>query len=381
VSKQDRNHHVILDGRTANDHFPGIGRYVVNLAQALVSVAPQLSLSLLYDPNVAASRLSLPNLPRIACPTSPFSLRQQWLVPRQLPRAQATLYHSPYYLMPYRPGVPTLLTCYDMLPLLFPEYYTSWQRIVYRLTHLLALRAAAVVLAISEATKADMVRCLGVSPERVIVTPLAAGPHFQPQDTAIITAVRQKYRLPEPYILYVGSNKPHKNLPRLVRAFAQFAIANHPSKIALVIAGHWDDRYPEAKKVAEERNLQDRVRFAGPVAEADLPALYSGAILFIFPSRYEGFGLPVLEAMACGLPVACANESSLPEVAGQAALLFQPDDTQAISAAIADLLGNPERRRALARRGLDRAAEFSWQRTAVLTLEVYQMMLSKGRNV
>jgi glycosyltransferase involved in cell wall biosynthesis len=369
---------VVLDARTASDHFPGIGRYVVSLSQALLQVAPELPLSLLYDPGAAATRLALPDLPRIACAASPFSLEQQWLVPRLLGQLETTLYHSAYYMMPYRPGMPAVLTCYDLIPMVYPHYFTAWQRLVFRLAHGLVLRSARQILAISEATKADLVHHLKVRPERVSVTPLAADAHFQPQTSDRVATARQKYALPEQYILYVGSNKPHKNLPHLVQAYAHSQRQRPAAKIPLVIAGPWDPRYPEAMIEAQQLDISAKVLFLGPVAEGDLPALYSGATLFVFPSLYEGFGLPVLEAMACGLPVACANVSSLPEVAGQAALLFQPDDAEAISAAITDLLSDVERRHALARQGLRRAAEFSWQRTAVLTLEVYQMTLRKG---
>jgi alpha-1,3-rhamnosyl/mannosyltransferase len=152
--------HLVLDARTATDHFPGIGRYVVNLAQALARIAPDLNLSLLHDPSAVATRLTLPDLPRVACPVSPFSIRQQWLVPGQLRRMGATLYHSPYYLMPYRPGIPTVLTCYDLIPLVYPQYFSATRRLIYRLTHILALRTADVTLAISQATKADLIRLL-----------------------------------------------------------------------------------------------------------------------------------------------------------------------------------------------------------------------------
>jgi glycosyltransferase involved in cell wall biosynthesis len=369
---------VVIDARTATDHFPGIGRYVVSLSQALLQVAPELPLSLLHDPETATTRLALPDLPRTACAASPFSLRQQWLVPRHLRQVEAALYHSAYYLMPYWPGVPTILTCYDLIPLIYPQHYTPWQRLFFRLGYGLALQSARHLLAISEATKADLVRHLGVRPERISVTPLAANVHFQPQTSDRITAVRHKYALPEQYVLYVGSNKPHKNLLRLVQAYAHCQRQRPATKIPLVVAGPWDPRYPEAKIEAQQLGISAQIHFLGAVADGDLPALYSGATLFVFPSLYEGFGLPVLEAMACGLPVACANVSSLPEVAGQAALLFQPDNTQAISTAITDLLSDVERRHALARQGLRRAAEFSWQRTAVLTLEVYEMIVGQG---
>jgi glycosyltransferase involved in cell wall biosynthesis len=362
---------VVLDARTATDHFPGIGRYVVNLAHALKSIAPDFDLAVLIDPAAPASRLALPNLPAIACPIGPFALQQQWRVPRLLRDQHATLYHSPYYLMPYRPGVPTVLTAYDVIPLIYPQYYTAAQRLIFRVAHALALRTARVVLAISEATKRDLVQHFGTDAKKISVTPLAADARFTPQSASAIQVVREKYRLPDQYALYFGSNKPHKNLARLVTAFANFQ--RPTSNIHLIIAGSWDARYPEAKQLAANN---DRIRFLGPVSEPDLPALYGGATAFAFVSEYEGFGLPVLEAMACGTPVIASNMSSLPEVIGDAGLLVDPRDVNAIAAALDRVLDDADLQLELKQRSLDRAAQFSWARTAQQTLDVYQSLVT-----
>jgi alpha-1,3-rhamnosyl/mannosyltransferase len=358
---------IVLDARTATDHFPGIGRYVVNLSRAMARLATQ-PVTLLVDPMVKDTRLALPDLPTVACPVAPFSLRQQWAVPRALRRAGATLYHSPYYLMPYRPGLPAVLTSYDVIPLLFPAYFSARQRLVYRLGHGLALRTASRVLAISQATGDDLVRHCGVDASDVVVTPLAADVHFRPQPREEIDRVRRACRLPEQYLLYLGTNKPHKNLVRLVRAWAMV----RPADTGLAIAGHWDARYPEARRVAEQSGLSHRISFLGPVAEGDLPALYGGALAFVFPSLYEGFGLPVLEAMACGTPAACSNVSSLPEVASDAALLFDPLDVESIALTLRRLVTDSGLRADLRECGLRRAAHFSWENTARQTLEVYR---------
>ncbi|MGC8879272.1 MAG: glycosyltransferase family 4 protein [Anaerolineae bacterium] len=360
---------VILDARTANDHFPGIGRYVASLARALIQLDEHPDVTLLVDPRAQSGRLSLPRLPTLSCPASPFSLRQQWLVPHVLHTARTHVYHSPYYLMPYWPGLPTVLTCHDIIPLLFPAYFTAWQRLVFHLTHRLALHAAEVVLAVSRTTRNDLVCHLGVATHKVVVIPLAADEHFQPWSSEKIERVRRTYGLPARYVLYVGSNKPHKNLVRLVEAWA--AVAPHRRDLFLVVAGPWDARYPHARHKAEALGLQERVMFLGTAADEDLPGLYSGALCFVFPSLYEGFGLPVLEAMACGTPVACSNAASLPEVAGEAALLFDPHDIECIRDALMQLLGDVDLRNDFARRGRERAAVFSWQRTAAATAEQY----------
>jgi glycosyltransferase involved in cell wall biosynthesis len=366
---------IILDARTATDHFPGIGRYVVSLASALQRVSPDLDLTLLRDPAASAQRLTLPDLPALDCATSPFALSQQWRVRSIVRRSHARLYHSAYYLMPYAPGVPSVVTCYDLIPLFYPHYFTALQRVIFRTAHILALRTVRVTLVISEATKNDLTRLFHVDPQRIVVTPLAAAVHFQPPSRAEIDRARHKYTLPDRYVLYFGSNKPHKNVPRLVEAFAQSEIRDRGSETGLVIAGHWDERYPEAKQAAERLGLKDAVRFIGPVKDDELPALYGGAELFVFPSEYEGFGLPVLEAMACGALVVCSNRSSLPEVAGDAALLCDPHDVRALARAIEQALADRNVRATLQQRGLARAAQFSWEQTAQRTLGVYRSLL------
>jgi glycosyltransferase involved in cell wall biosynthesis len=367
---------IILDARTATDHFPGIGRYVVNLAGTLKQTAPDLDLALLRDPSTAAQRLTLPDLPALNCAVSPFALAQQWRVRSILRDARAALYHSAYYLMPYAPGAPSVVTCYDLIPLIYPQYFTATQRLIFRTAHWLALRTARVTLAISEATKNDLVRYFRIDPRRIVVTPLAADVHFQPPSRAEVDRVRQQYALPARYVLYFGSNKPHKNVSRLVQAFAKSGVRDQESEIELVIAGHWVQRYRQAQELVEELNLKDRVRFVGPVKDADLPALYGGAELFVFPSEYEGFGLPVLEAMACGAPVVCSNRSSLPEVAGDAALLCDPRDVEALAHTIEQALTDRDLRATLQQRGLARAAQFSWEQTAQQTRQIYQAILA-----
>jgi glycosyltransferase involved in cell wall biosynthesis len=234
------------------------------------------------------------------------------------------------------------------------------------------VRAARHVIAISEATRRDLLATYPLRPEQVTAIPLAADPHFYPRNETEIAGAREKYSLPVPYVLYLGINKPHKNLLRLVEGWRLLLGQAEAPLPSLVVAGAWDARYPQARQAAEAAGLAGSVRFVGPIAEPDLPALYSGALLFVFPSLYEGFGLPVVEAMACGTAVACSNLSSLPEVAGEAAYLFDPRDPAAIAAALRDLLQEPARREALQAAGKERARRFSWQRTAQETIALYR---------
>ncbi|MBN1641999.1 MAG: glycosyltransferase family 4 protein [Anaerolineae bacterium] len=365
-----------LDLRTATEHYPGIGRYAASLAAHVGQAAQPGEEVVLLRPAGGGARwaASIPGageLRSLQVAASPFSLRQQWMVPRLLRQARVELYHSAYYLMPYAPGVPTVLTMYDLIPLVLPEYASARARLLFRWTAALGMRASARVIAISEATQRDLLRLFRIPAHKVTVIPLAADPAFAPQTAQAVARVRERYGLPPRYVLYLGSNKPHKNLVRLVEAWAQL----QPREETLVVAGAWDPRYPQARAHAAALELGDAVRFLGPVPERDLPVLYSGASLFVFPSAYEGFGLPVLEAMACGAPVACSRSSSLPEVAGEAAAYLDLGRQGSMAETMGAVLDDPERRAQMRERGLARAAMFSWARTAQETLALYREVL------
>ena len=371
--------HYILDVRTATPHFPGIGRYVANLAQSLhASLAPGEQLTLLGDlasPETPGDSLPAAEFRSIPVSVSPFGASQQWRIPnllRRLPLSGPALYHCPYYLYPYHSGMPTVLTFYDVTPLLYPQTVSLKARIFFRIAASVALRAASLILTVSEATRADLTRYFAVPPEKISLTPLAADPRFQPQPSAEIDRIRAKYDLPTRFVLYFGANKPHKNLPALIDAFSQLSTRHTPP---LIIGGFWDRRYPQPLQRAARLRIGESVRFLGAVDDADLPALYSAATVFVFPSLYEGFGLPLLEAMSCGTPVACANTSSMPEIAGEAARLFDPHSVDAIKEAMNALLEDDPLRADLSARGLERANQFSWQSTAATTLRCYRDLL------
>lgn len=401
----------ILDARTATPHFPGIGRYVASLAAAM---APQLDrneqLTLLAGPHPPLSIAGTRTEPIAA---SPFSLNQQWTIPARLRGLGAAIYHSPYYLMPYRPGVPALLTVYDLIPLRYPQHSSARARLLFRWATRLALLTTRHVIAITETARQDFVAEFGLRPERITAIPLAADPAFRPQGAQAVAALRGKYGLPERFALYVGSNKPHKNLVGLVAAWATATETDPDPQLKptrssrprrtngdlqpksrrfngvhdggygdaeLVIAGAWDERYPEARQLARSLEVPG-IRWLGPIPEADLPCLYSAATVFVFPSLFEGFGLPVIEAMACGTPVVCSNVTSLPEVAGDAAILFDPappggdashPSTAPLRSALERVLDDHGLRAELREKGLARAAQLSWQVTATRTLELYR---------
>lgn len=371
-----------IDGRYIQDHFPGIGRYTCNLIDALARVAPDDTFVVLHNPALRNTRYDVdalahhPNIELRDADIPTFSLREQWQIPAALRRVRTEVYHSPYYIMPYLPGCTTIVTIHDLVPLRYPFYFTPIQRLIFNATIRLAVHAAQKVITVSSASADDLLSLLRVPRERVVEIAEAADPAFTPQSRETIDAVRARHQLPESYILYVGSNKPHKNLVRLVNAFAH--VRQCVPHTPLVIAGQWDARYTAAERRAADWGLGDSVRWLANVPSADLPALYAGATLFVFPSEYEGFGLPALEAMACGAPVVCSNAASLPEVVGDAAILVNPRDVGEIAVAMERVLCDAALRDELRAKSLARAAQFSWERTARETLRVYESLIKQG---
>lgn len=367
---------VILDGRHIQDHFPGIGRYVFNLARGLGNAAAGHRIRLLLSPESKNTHYNLdslasaPNLELMPTRAPVWSIQEQLLGRDRRLMANAALWHSAYYLMPYLLPVPAVVTLEDLIPLRLKEAMPgALNRLIYRALNLFAVHKAAHVITISQAAAQDIKQVLSVPSNRITVIPLAADEGFHAREPVEIERVTDKLGLPGCYVLYLGSNKPHKNLERLVRAWARVV-----SSATLVIAGHWDGRYDGVQRIVEQLGLKDRVMFRHDVSSDELPALLSGAKVFVFPSLYEGFGLTPLEAMACGAPIVCSNASSLPEVVGDAAILFDPLDVDSISSALTLALQDSARRGSMRAKGLEQAARFSWERTARETRRVYEQV-------
>ncbi|NLG51494.1 MAG: glycosyltransferase family 4 protein [Chloroflexi bacterium] len=289
---------------------------------------------------------------------------------------EGTLFHATEHLLPYLRDIPTVLTVHDLIFERLPQFHKFFN---YRYLHTampLYCRRATAIIAISEATKADLQELYGIDPAQVTVIPEAAAPHFRPQSPERVAAVRARYGLPPRYLLSVGTIEPRKNLARLVEATGPLISQGLVDGLVLVGSLGW--LYEGFLRELERSPLRERVLFPGFVADEDLPAVYAGAEITVQPSLYEGFGLPVLEAMASGSPVCASEAASLPEVGGDAAQYFDPQDVGEMTAVLHDLMCDPEQRAAMRERGLQRAALFSWQRTAEETLALYRRVMRQG---
>jgi glycosyltransferase involved in cell wall biosynthesis len=369
----------------------GSGQYTHQLVHGLLTIPDGLE-CLLFRPKRAGVERE-PLAPgskireRFLGPPIPLSenLSKLWFEQISFPRAcldrEVDVAHIPYFASPLQGGNKLVVTIHDLIPLILPAYRRSiLVRLYTRLVAAGAGRAAAIITD-SHSSKKDITSLLRIPPDRVHVVHLAANEMFKPvHDAEILNMTRQKYDLQEEYIMYLGGFDQRKNLGTLLSAFASLDDSLR-TRSRLVIAGHLPQEdtpfFPDPRLIVERLNLQDRVDFIGWVPEKDKPALYSGAALFVFPSLYEGFGLPPLEAMACGTAVIASDRSSLPEIGGEGALLVDPHDVDGLAGAMTTLMEDKERRTELAAKGLEQARRFSWQKTVGETTAVYRSVAAR----
>jgi glycosyltransferase involved in cell wall biosynthesis len=284
---------------------------------------------------------------------------------------RADVAHFTNGMVPLGTGAARVVTIHDMSLHLFPRCHPLRRVVINRPLLGIAARVADAIVTVSHSARSDLLRLHAIAPERVTVAHEAAGPGFIPiTDQSRLARIRVRYGLPERFALYVGAIEPRKNLSRLMEAFAIARAKGVSHELVCVGPYGWSSR--DLYEQIDRLGLRNAVHFTGYVPVEDLPVIYNLAEVFVFPSIYEGFGLPVVEAMACGTPVITANTSSLREIAEGAAETIDPLSTEALIDALVRLTGDAERRADLARRGLARAAEFSWTRTAREMLAVYQ---------
>lgn len=348
----------------------GVGRYINRLVAALPA---ELEGELVVYANRTAKGDTAWR--RSWMPLDHPAARTMWehlAIPAMARRDGLDLYHGTVNVIPMGLPCPAVVTIHDLAFLRFPEQVpVRRQRYLSRAVREAATRSDQVIT-VSEATKRDIVELLGADADRVHVTPLGVEPAFHPWDAEALDAFRQSHAVERPYLLSVGTLEPRKNIPGLIAAYREVA-ASVPHDLVLVGAEGWLTEGIHA--TIQAAGLGNRIKLTGFVPDGDLPGWYGAADAFVFPSLYEGFGLPVLEAMACGTPVVTADNSSLAEVAGDAALLVDASDTAGLAGALLRIVDDESLRTDLRARGLARSATYAWQRTAAQTAAVYRKAL------
>jgi glycosyltransferase involved in cell wall biosynthesis len=374
--------HIAIDAHSVGAELGGNESYAINLIEALAEI-DQTNLYTLYVTKRAAIerfdrrwpnfkvKQTLPHTPLVRIPLT---------LSRELRRNPVDVLHVQYTAPPFAP-CPVVTTIHDLAFEHLPETFNrrSWMQL--RLTVRQTARRAAHIITVSDYSREDISRTYGIAPQRITVTPEAAPAGFSPvTNETELRRIRENYGIQEDYILSLCSIQPRKNLVRLIEAYSCLRGVRPEVKLPqLVLAGKrgWLDS--ETFRAAERTDLGKEILFTGYVPERDLAGLYSGALCFVYPSYFEGFGLPLVEAMQCGVPVIAGNRTSLPEVVGEAGLLFDPFDTQALVRALTQVIDDSEYRAVLRSKGLERAKNFDWKTTAQLTLGVYERAVKRKR--
>ena len=372
---------IAIDVRKWRDF--GIGTYVRNLVRHLAHVDQDSTYYLFCNHQDDSMLRDLAaNFEPVVDHSAGYGVREHLSIPLKLRRLGAELLHSPHYVRPLLCTIPSVVTIHDCIHLLFPQYLPNrmaWRYAKYMMGS--AIRHSAVVFTVSEASRADILRFYPwADPEKVLVVPNAI-------DTDLLedpgedekARVRERYQLRGRFVLFAGNVKPHKNLERLIQAFARVREQGGHDDLQLLLIGDDVSRYGSLRRAVEATGLRQDVRFFGFVPHQTLAALYRMASVFAFPSLYEGFGLPPLEAMSCGTPVVTSRISSLPEVVDDAALLVDPYSVEDIATGICQVLDDEDLRDRLVERGLVRARAFSWDRSARAVHDGYMKALGRPR--
>ena len=368
---------IAIDARKLHDF--GIGTYIRNVLRGLAGVDRQTEFIVLCRPadadaigEIGANFRAVPETAR------PYSVGEQVRIPICLVRERAHLLHEPHYVLPPATRCRSVVTIHDCIHLMFPQYLPGRLAHAYaRAAMWTAVHKADRILTVSDASKRDILRYFDIAPDKVSVIYNAIDERFlAPPDEERMDLIRQRYQLTHPFILYVGNIKPHKNLERLIDAFGRVR-TNGLEDLRLVIIGDEISKYPPLRQSVHRHRLDKHVRFLGFQPYETLAAFYRLARVFVFPSLYEGFGLPPLEAMACGTPVVTSNVSSLPEVAGGAAILVDPYEPASVAEGITRAVTDESLRGELVTRGLARARDFSWAQAATSIHRIYMDVLER----
>jgi glycosyltransferase involved in cell wall biosynthesis len=368
---------IAIDARKLRDY--GIGTYVRNLLRQLGRQDQAHEyIAFCRDQDCETIEECGPRFRPVVESAGAYSIAEQFALPLDLRREAVDLFHAPHYVLPPLTPCRSVVTIHDCIHLRFPQYLPSKVGYAYARAQMwMATHKAARVMTVSEASKRDILRYFRVPESRIDVIYNAIDERFWLEpDADEIARVRERYRLTGPFVLYAGNIKPHKNLERLIEAFTLMRQHSPGLKdVQLLIIGDEISKYASLRRAVHRYKLHKHVRFFGFVSDQTLAALYRLADVFVFPSLYEGFGLPPLEAMASGTPVIASNVSSLPEVVGDAALMIDPYEPGAIADAMRQVLTDSALRADLRSRGLARAREFSWERSIKRVREIYEEVM------
>jgi glycosyltransferase involved in cell wall biosynthesis len=301
-------------------------------------------------------------------------IQKMFLIPLYIKKNNPDVIHDTYHFAPFLflKKFKKVITVYDITPILYPETHKISRIFMHKYFFSPILKSSDKIISISENTKRDIIKHFKIPEDKIKVIPLAANENFRKLDENETSKIKSKYNINFPFILYVGTLEPRKNIPNLLNAF--YKIKKQGIAHKLVIAGGKGWKYKEIFETIEKLNLQNDVIFTGYVPDEDLPGLYNAADLFVYPSLYEGFGLPPLEAMQCGTPVITSNTSSLPEVVGDAGIMVNPHDIGELANKMYEVLTNKDLRKELSKKGIERAKLFSWKKCAEETLKVYESL-------
>jgi glycosyltransferase involved in cell wall biosynthesis len=367
---------IALDATALPGKPGGAGYYIINLVRSLLDIETSHEFVVLthlsdrhlfnLSPEKEKFLTDVPDLSR-----GGRLVWEQFALPKLLKQLQIDLLHSPHYTMPLWTTIPVVVTYHDMTFFLYPSYHTLVKRFFFPFMIRQSARRSSALIAVSESTRQDAIRLLGISPKNITSTLLGYDSSFVPiEDQIYLEQVRQKYQLPGRFIFNVGTIEPRKNQLALINAFD--ILADTDSNIALVLVGGAGWYYNQLSQQIIKSPNRDRIYLIGYVDRVDMPALYNLAEVFVYPSIYEGFGLPLVEALACGRPIITSNISALPEIVSDAGLLVSPNDCEQLSQAIRKLLEDKNLATEIGQKALVRAKEFSWRKTAEQTLEIYE---------
>ena len=375
-----------IDARTINV-YPGMGRHCYSLTKALAKIDQENEYVIFKTPKASMPLTDNPNFEEVTVDIRPLSVGSVIGFSRHVAKAKLDMLLCGFYIAPWNVPCKMVLTVYDMMDRSFAKIFSHHPfpiplclKLFYRIVVRRAVRNATRIITISEFTKREVLKYHRLKAEHIYAIHLAADTHFRPeQDITVLQRVRERYHLPSDYVLFLGTTKYYKNLDRLMESFALMMRKDMPSRPMLVVAGMKDALGSRLLQLVRRLEIENDVLFIGEIDEDDMPALYSLATVFAFPSLYEGFGLPPLEAMSCGTPVIVSNTSSLPEVVGEGGVQIDPFNTEEMARALEKMLTDDSHRKAMSDKGLRQAANFSWEKTAQETLNVLKLSAQEER--